>query len=348
MIVSASFLRQATGGRWWNLSEAEETTKSFLSIGSDSRNVERGSIFLALSGENFDGHNFLAAAAQAGAGAVIAATGRWRSSNITIPVLEVEDTLQAYWQIAEAWRKQFSSLSCVAVTGSVGKTSTKELIRAILLEAAGGDPEAVLATEGNTNNHIGVPRNLLKLTSRHRYAVLELGTSSPGEIAPLAKMVQMQIALVNSIAPCHLEKLIDLPGVAREKGSIYGGLPENGGVSVLPVTSEANDILRQATRGEVMTFGVYGSGATVEAKYLHGTLSGSKFYLKFPDGKQFQVSSPLSGAHQALNSAAAATVAYAMKIAPETIVHGLEKVSLPGMRMEITAQETVTFVKRCI
>ena len=149
----------------------------------------------------------------------------------------------AYRDIAHFHRLRFPSLRLVAVTGSVGKTSVKEMLRAIFERAAGRD--AVLHTEGNTNNQVGVPQNLLRLEERHRYAVIEAGTNHPGEIEPLSRCAAPQIGLINSIAPCHLEFLGSLAGVAREKAHLFDGLPGNG-CAVIPRNCPEVEILEKA------------------------------------------------------------------------------------------------------
>jgi UDP-N-acetylmuramoyl-tripeptide--D-alanyl-D-alanine ligase len=193
----------------------------------------------------------------------------------------------------------------------------------------------VLATAGNTNNHIGVPQNLLKLNELHRFAVLEAGTSSPGEITPLSKLITPRSAVVNSIAPCHLEKLISLEGVAREKGCIFDGCSKDG-CAIIPLESAGNEILRSAAENRrIYTFGS-DSRADFYSIYLGGSLSGSRFELHTADGNHAVIEWQLCGAHQALNAAAAAAAAYSLGIDSSVIFSALPATLLPGMRNKIS------------
>lgn len=332
-------LLRATGGAWIGGREPSTACGVF----TDSRVWGDGKLFLALAGERFDGHDHLAAAVAAGAGALCIERGKQDRlpAGELPPVLLVEDTLRAFQRIAGFHRNRFPGLCVAGVTGSVGKTSVKEMLRAIFSEAAGA--EHVLYTLGNTNNQVGVPQNLLRLTPACRYAVIEMGTNHHGEIEPLSRIARPQAALVNSIAPCHLEFLGDLTGVAREKAHIFDGL-ESGGVAVIPQDAPAVEtLLAGAGDHSVLRFGE-GESAAVCCRYLGGNLRGSSFELKFAGGERFTVRWPLSGRHQALNAAAAATLAEAVGIAPAVIVSGLVKTELPGMRSRIVELDGVTYV----
>ncbi|MBR2373896.1 MAG: UDP-N-acetylmuramoyl-tripeptide--D-alanyl-D-alanine ligase [Lentisphaeria bacterium] len=313
---------------------------AFSGIFTDTRQNGSGSLFVALSGENFDAHDFLNKAVESGAAALCVERSKAHLAPAGIPLLLCDDTLKAYQALANFHRKRFADLTVFAVTGSVGKTSVKEMLRAICVESAGA-AEYVLWTEGNTNNQIGVPRNLLRLTSAHRYAVLEAGTNHFGEIAPLSCAISPHVALVNSIAPCHLEFLLSLEGVAEEKSHICDGLKTDG-IAVFPAEVPQLEILKQKAPGRVMLFGSGIGDVTVE--YMGGTLRGSKIKLHFPSGAEHIVEWHLSGAHQAMNAAAAATAALAAGIAPEIIAAGLVKTELPGGRNRIFRSGGVTFI----
>ena len=206
------------------------------------------------------------------------------------------------------------------------------MLRAVLCEFYG--KEHVVATEGNTNNHIGVPQNLLKLSTETSAAVIEMGTSSPGEIAVLSEIAVPDVALVNSIAPCHLEKLINLAGVAVEKGDIFKFLKSDG-TAVIPGDIAETPLLRKAA-GEhpVITFGDFESEADVKSSFVSGTLSGSTFKL-YMNSRCYEMSWSLTGRHQCRNAAAAAAAALAMGIPEQMIVSGLKNTVLPGMRGKI-------------
>ncbi len=192
----------------------------------DSRAVRPGQVFVAIKTDKRDGHDFLAAARDAGASAAIVAT-----PNITIalPQLVVTDPLVAFQAIAREHRRTFSG-AVVGITGSAGKTSTKELLTLVLGGTAGG----VLATEGNLNNHLGVPLTLTRIDpAMHKFAVIEAGVSAPGEMAPLANMIQPDVAVVTMVGPAHTLELGGLEGVAREKSGLVRGVKQ-GGVAVFP------------------------------------------------------------------------------------------------------------------
>ena len=305
--------------------------KILSGIETDSRKDLSGKLFVALVGEKFDAHNFLEDAVAKGASAICVRRDKSHLVPENVSALIVDDTLLAYQNIAAGHRRKMTGLKIAAVTGSVGKTSVKEMLRAIFVAAS--CEEQVLATEGNTNNHIGVPQNLLRLTPNTRYAVIEMGTSSPGEIAVLSRMAEPDTAIVNSIAPCHLENLIDLDGVAREKGDIFLKLAANG-VAVIPGDIPQSDILRSSA-GEhtIRTFGD-DDACDIRANYLRGDLGGSSFELLIGQ-KRYTVNWQLTGRHQCRNAASAASAAIAFGIAPEVIAKGLSNTVLPGMRGKI-------------
>ena len=337
-VFSAAEWSAATGGSW----TFDPPSAQQYGVYTDTRQPGEGRLFLALCGENFDAHDMLEKAVSGGAAALCIAKDKIGKlpSACPIPALLVADPLTAYQEIANFHRRRFPGLKIAAVTGSVGKTSVKEMLRAIFSEAA--SPETVLYTIGNTNNQIGVPQNLLRLNSAHQYAVIEMGTNHFGEIAPLARCAEPNGALVNSIAPCHLEFLNSLEGVAEEKSAIFSALlpPE---IAVFPEVSAGNEILRQAARPHnSSTFGT--DAGTFRSRYCGGNLDGSSFFLDFPDGSSFKVAWSLSGKHQALNAAAAAALAYGLGIAPATIAAGLANTELPGMRTKRTDLNGITYI----
>src|SRR3990167_328055 len=191
------------------------TDISFTSISTDSRSLQPGALFIALSGTNFDGHDYIAKAIAKGAAALII---QKPYPNATIPTFLVDDTYKALGKIAAAWRAQFSC-PIIALTGSCGKTTTKTLIANILAKSG-----PTLSTQGTLNNHIGVPLTLLQLTHDHHYAVIELGANHPGEIEYLTKITNPTHALITNAGPVHLEGFGSLAGVARAKGEIYANL----------------------------------------------------------------------------------------------------------------------------
>ena len=312
-LFTADELAVAVNGKWLN-----STPDGLWSINTDSRTVQAGECFIPIVGERFNGHDFLAALPDG----VIALKGTNYPAPDDLPVLEVADTTAAYQDIARYHRLRMKNLTVAAVTGSVGKTSVKEMLRAIFTEAVGED--AVLYTLGNTNNQIGVPQNLLRLSDNIRYAVIEMGTNHHGEIAPLSKTALPDGAIINTIAACHLENLGTLEGVAQEKSAIYSGMQSNSCIAVYPTSCAGKNIIEKAAeKFQNITFGNT-PDADVYAEYIEGSLAGStvKLFFRKPD-KVVTFSWGLTGRHQADNAAAAAALASGMNIAPEVIARGL-------------------------
>ncbi len=186
----------------------------FSGASTDTRQLTGGELFIALRGERFDGHDFLQAAGEAGARAMLVE----HAGDATLPGVVVPDTRRAMGTLASSWRQRFRC-PVIAVTGSNGKTTVKELLSAIL-----GTAGEVLATRGNLNNDIGVPLTLFGLDEDDDYAVIEMGANHPGEIDYLTRLAQPDVALITQCAPAHLEGFGSVDGVARAKAEIYGGL----------------------------------------------------------------------------------------------------------------------------
>ncbi|MBO5923989.1 MAG: UDP-N-acetylmuramoyl-tripeptide--D-alanyl-D-alanine ligase, partial [Lentisphaeria bacterium] len=217
------------------------------------------------------------------------------------------------------------------------------MLRAIFTDAAGEN--AVLYTLGNTNNQIGVPQNLLRLNENIRYAVIEMGTNHHGEIAPLSQCSLPDGAIINTIAPCHLENLGDLEGVALEKSAVYSGMKPGSAIAVYPAECAGKSVIEQAAGPfKNVTFGNSDS-AGVSAEYLEGTLLGSTVKLFFHATRESATFSwNLTGRHQAENAAAAAALAFSMHIPVEIIVRGLSNTTLPGKRMNSITLNGTTWI----
>lgn len=329
-------IRTVTGG---NILGAFDPSMTVAGVSTDTRADAPRSLFLALKGENFDAHNFLADAVKHGAILLCVEDGAKVPADATAIV--VPDTVKAYQSLAKYHRQKFS-LRVAALTGSCGKTSTKECLRAIFNHAYG--TEHVLATEGNTNNHIGVPRNLLKLNNDHTAAVLELGTSHFGEIEPLADAVRPDHALIVSIRSSHIENFKTLEGTATEKSAIFRFLSPDG-AGVIPHTCAGNDVLRNALSGHrILTFGPE-EDADFRAEYLGGDLRGASFRLTRKDtGETETVHWSIPGAHQASNAAGAAALASLYGISLKDAAAGIANTVLPGMRMRITERDGMTWI----
>ena len=203
----------------------------FLGVSTDSRNVGQGDLFVALKGERFDGHEYVRSASSFGAVAAMVDQS-WPNEDIGLPMLRVDNTRLALGRLAQAWRTM-NNTPLVAITGSNGKTTLKEMVAAILRAELWGDgqgagQDALLATEGNLNNDIGVPLTLLKLRRQHRFAVIEMGMNHPGEIEYLSRMADPDVAVINNAQRAHLGLLGTVEAVAHAKGEIFSGLRTNG------------------------------------------------------------------------------------------------------------------------
>lgn len=220
-VFAPEFLARAASGRW-----TREPARALTGFGIDSRSLNPGDVFVALRTAARDGHAFLSAAQASGASAALVSTP---DPALELPQLVVDDPLRAFQKIAAAHRRAFSG-PVVGVSGSAGKTSTKELL-ALLLAASPGE---ILATEGNLNNHLGVPLTLTRLDpARHRAAVIEAGIGGPGEMSPLAEMIDASLGIITLVGPAHLEALGSLEGVAREKSVLLSGA-RHGALKIFP------------------------------------------------------------------------------------------------------------------
>ncbi len=338
---NAAELAAASGGEWLTTPPEDFSVEQIV---TDTRQDCSNSLFLALSGMNFDAHDMLENALKANAAALcIKRTFKDRiKPEWNIPVLLVKNTLDAYQKIASFHKNRFPNLRTVAITGSVGKTSIKEIIRSILQAAVGAD--AVLATDGNTNNQIGVPKNLLRLKEHHQFAIIEMGTNHHGEIEPLCRCASPDVALVGAIAPCHLEFLGNLEGVTREKAMVFSYLKPNG-TAVFPDECAGTKMLSLAAAPfKNFCFGMT-ANADFRASYHGGHLHGStvEIFLR-PFNTTIKIEWHLTGAHQAYNSAAAVAVATSLGLNAETIAKGLRTCVLPGMRQAVTEINGVNWI----
>jgi UDP-N-acetylmuramoyl-tripeptide--D-alanyl-D-alanine ligase len=323
-------LSMITGGRW--SAEVSGTLPGVSSVSTDTRKIGPGDMFLCLKGERFDGHDFADTAIEAGAAAVCCSEARpdtlAAAAAAGAAMLIVDDTLAAFQDLGRAHRRRFSDIPVIAITGSSGKTSTKEMTAAVLAAGRNGD---VLATIGNTNNLIGVPQNLLRLTGDHVAAVLELGTNAPGEIGTLVRIVEPTCAVLTSVGAGHLEGLGSVDGVAREKSAIFSTLG-GAGAAVLPQELAENPIVASALPANATTVG--GTNASIAIDYDGGGLEGSSFRVTIA-GAEFQVDWSITGAHQAANAGLAIGAAQAAGISIDTAVAALSACTLPGMRMKV-------------
>ncbi|MBS0315315.1 MAG: UDP-N-acetylmuramoyl-tripeptide--D-alanyl-D-alanine ligase [Proteobacteria bacterium] len=318
---SAEFLAKAAVGRL----HGAPAGAHFTSVSIDTRTLEPGALYVALRGANFDGHRFIDAAIARGARGIVAA-----APITTVPdgvaVIEVSDTLLALQMMGHAARRQFAG-SVIAITGSNGKTTTRQLTASVLREHFGDT--AVLATEGNYNNHIGVPLTLLRLRPSHRVAVIEMGMNHFGELGLLSSLAQPDIAVITNAAPAHLEGVGSLSGVACAKGEVFAGVAREG-VAIIN-GDDAFASYWQAINRErrVVRFG-FDDAADVMARY-----SASEGALELRRGwpQPFTAALPFAGEHNGRNALAAATVGMVLGVPADAVVRGLGKATNIGGRL---------------
>ena len=319
--------------RMMNLSEAATLLKArligaeaaakvdFGAVCTDSRSIAAGDLFVALRGDNLDGHEFIAQVQSAGAAAAVVAAEVVADeasplARLGLPLIVVPDTRLALGELAAGWRARFT-LPLIAVTGSNGKTTTKEMIASILAAAYGDE---VLATQGNFNNDIGLPLTLLKLRAHHRAAIIEMGMNHPGEIAYLTRLARPTVALVTNAQRAHLLGMGSLDAIAREKGTVYTGLGSDG-VAVVNADDAHAALWRSMNAGRrVVSFGL-APGADVHGKVrLHGLETELHFVTPVGEGA---VDLALPGLHNARNALAAVAAAVAAEIPLTAINVGL-------------------------
>jgi UDP-N-acetylmuramoyl-tripeptide--D-alanyl-D-alanine ligase len=286
----------------------------FTGVSTDSRSIRAGDLFVALRGERFDGHDFLdAAAAASAAAAMVDAAYRGEAP---LPALVVSDTRRSLGELARYWRARFTP-ALIAITGSNGKTTVKEMLAAILRRHAGEG--AVLATRGNLNNDIGLPLTLLGLRHAHRWCAIELGMNHKGEIATLAGIARPTVALVNNAQREHLEFMHSVEEVAAENACVYDALPADG-VAVINADDPHAALFRdRAGKRRAVEFGL--GGAAVGGRYRLDHLS-SEIRLQTPAGEA-DATLAIPGIHNVRNALAAAACAHAVGIKPLTIGEGL-------------------------
>jgi UDP-N-acetylmuramoyl-tripeptide--D-alanyl-D-alanine ligase len=290
----------------------------FSSVSTDSRSLTNGALFVALTGPRFDGHDYLNSAVESGAVAVVVD----HKTAVNCPQLIVSDTRVALGQMAALWRQK-STAAVVAVTGSNGKTTVKEMIAAIL-----GNRGSVLATQGNLNNDIGMPLTLLRL-QEHQYAVIEMGANHPGEIDYLSKIAKPDVALLNNACRSHLEGFGSLEGVAKAKSEIVSGLAEAGCFVFNADDNFAPYWLGVAGGRKVCTFGVTQPADITSSGVatVHWDAAGfsSHFSVVTPQGAM-AVSLALAGEHNRLNALAAIAAALQLGATSEDVVTGLASI----------------------
>ena len=298
-----------------------DPSTAVLRVSTDSRAIKKGDLYVALKGPNFDGHDFVQEAFNRGASACMVSQGvdqhRLRDSTAC---LITDDTLEGLSMLSRWWRGKFGAhIKFVGVTGSNGKTTVKEMIASILRVQVG--PDKVLATQGNFNNEIGVPRTLLGLNSGHAYAVVEMGMNQLGELKRLTNMVCPDVAVITNIGTAHIGELGSQNAIAEAKSEVVAGLPDGGALIVEADGQYASYLMEQYQRGPIITFGEAANA------FLHGSLyrsvGSAVLQIKY-DGRVIDVNWHVRGNHNVLNALAAASVGFALGIPDSSIKAGLE------------------------
>ncbi|WP_380182019.1 UDP-N-acetylmuramoyl-tripeptide--D-alanyl-D-alanine ligase [Kalamiella sp. sgz302252] len=322
--LSLQKLAEITGG------ELIGSNLTFNEVTTDTRKVSAGCLFIALKGERFDAHDMVGDAIAAGSAALLVS----KHLPVAVPQVVVKETRLALGQLA-GWVRQQSTARVVALTGSSGKTSVKEMTAAILRQCG-----ETLYTAGNLNNDIGVPLTLLRLTAEHQYAVIELGANHQGEIAYTTALARPETALVNNLAAAHLEGFGSLAGVAKAKGEIFQGLPDSG-TAIL--NADSNDLPNwqpMLAGKRVWRFSPQPQAESeFSASEVRITSEGTQFLMKTPAG-EIAVLLPLPGRHNIANALAAAALALSVGASLETVQQGLSQLkAVPGRLFPVRLAE---------
>lgn len=325
---TAEQLQQATHGEWHNAKIPQGEVKRIL---TDSRHAEAGDVFLALKGERFDAHNFVDQVVAQGCQIAIVE----RPVDAEIAQLIVKDTRLALGHLGAYRRQQNQQLKVIALTGSSGKTTTKEMLGSILSRLA-----PTLITRGNLNNDLGVPMMLLELRQDHQFAVMELGASHQGEIDYTSNLVQPHVAGILNIGTAHLGEFGGREGICRAKSEIYAHiLPQ--GTAIVPAQDDyAATIHENAQAHPILSFG---EGGDVFATDIQLHPQSAQFNLHTPQGVR-AVNLPFAGAHNVQNAAAATAFALALGIALDDIVQGLEQAQGAKGRLNFIQQQNHLFI----
>ncbi|MCH7316985.1 UDP-N-acetylmuramoyl-tripeptide--D-alanyl-D-alanine ligase [Acinetobacter sp. ANC 5659] len=325
---TAEQLQQATQGEWFQQNIPQGEIKRIL---TDSRHAEAGDAFLALKGERFDAHNFVAQVAAQGCQIAIVD----HPVDVDIAQLIVKDTRLALGQLGAYRRQHNPQLKVIALTGSSGKTTTKEMLGSILSRLA-----PTLITRGNLNNDLGVPMMLLELRPEHQYAVMELGASHQGEIDYTSNLVQPHVAGILNIGTAHLGEFGGREGICRAKSEIYAHiLPQ--GTAIVPAQDDFSETIRENAQTHAMLS--FGEDGDVFATDIQLHPQSAQFNLHTPQGIR-AVNLPFAGAHNVQNAAAATAFALAIGIALDDIVQGLEQAQGAKGRLNFIQHQNHLFI----
>lgn len=327
---SCADLQRATQGVWLNDVQPDH---AILRILTDSRQAKTGDAFLALKGERFDAHDFISAVAQQGASCAIVERA---IEGLDLPQLLVKDCRIALGQLGAYRREQCQNLKVVALTGSSGKTTTKEMLGSIFARLG-----ETLITRGNLNNDLGVPMMLLELRQDHRFAVLELGANHQGEIDYTANLVKPDVAGVINIGTAHMGEFGGREGICRAKSEIYAHIAPQG-TAIIPQRDDfANDLANVAQNVKQQLR--FGQGGDIFAENIELFAQSSRFDLVTPQGT-IEIQLPFAGVHNVYNAEAAASFAFALGISLQDIQQGLAQAQGAKGRLNFIKKHRFTFI----
>ncbi|MCB2193164.1 MAG: UDP-N-acetylmuramoyl-tripeptide--D-alanyl-D-alanine ligase [Deltaproteobacteria bacterium] len=324
-VLDAAMVLQATGAR----ARGECPVLPFTGVSTDTRTIQAGELFVALSGPNFDGNEFLDQAFEQGAAAALVRRGAQAPDGNGHCLLEVEDTLKALGDLAAAWRREHSAL-VAAITGSNGKTTTKEMLGAILRRR-----HQVLATKGNLNNLIGLPLTLLGLREAHTACVVEMGMNAPGEIARLTEIAAPEAGVITNVGPAHIGMLGSMEAIAKAKAELFEGLSP-AATAVVNLDDPLLAPYAASLSCRVVSFGIEAM-ADVRATDITALGEQQSFVLDLA-GEAVEVRLPAPGVHNVMNALAAAATAWALGQGADAVAAGLEAFTpVPG-RLALTGE----------
>ena len=329
MKLSLQELANAVGGTLYG------ADKTITNVSIDSRTVEPDGLYVAIRGERFDGHAFIEAAIQNGAVACLLE----EQPKAEIPYILVKDTRTAFLALASYYRQQFKQLHLVGLTGSVGKTTTKEMIWSVLSEQF-----KTLKTEGNLNNEIGMPKTLLRLTNEDEAAVIEMGMSDFGEIDRMTRSCLPNLAVITNIGTSHIEFLGSRDGILQAKTEILHGMQVG---STLLLNGDDDKLWQYENPDYVLSyFAIDNPEAAVRATHIETKGAATEFDVEYPNGTQ-HVILPTVGKHNVYDALAAFSVGFALGLSGAQIAAGLSKYQTVGLRQKIETKHGITVIADC-
>lgn len=321
--ITVNEIVSATGGEL--VSAAAEGEVTVTSVSTDTRTLSHGSLFVALRGDHFDGNSFAVTAVEAGAACLMLDELPANGGELGVPVVLVQDTLLALQRLA-MWYRQQLDIRVIGITGSNGKTSTKDFMASVIAQKF-----KVNATKGNLNNHIGLPLSVLSTEEDDEVCVWEMGMNHAGEIAPLCQISEPDIGIITNIGTAHIEFLKTREGIAEEKSALARALPEQGTL-ILPASCDFVDYLMERTKAKVVIAG--NCRGAVRAEDLRITETGSAFKLCIDQQAEVPVELNVGGKHMVNNALLAAAAGHALGMSSSEIAAGLSQTQLSGGRLQ--------------